>query len=76
MSKIAGDTVNVECKVIAYPAPTYQWKHADGTVATHSKTLVFASVGAANEGYYTCFVNNSIGNNRATFYLRIKGNIR
>lgn len=76
LSKVAGEQVSVDCKVIAFPEVDYKWSYYNGTIVTNNRQLKLTSLKAGNEGYYTCHVNNIFGSNEASFFLRVKGNIK
>ena len=62
----------VECEAYATPVPDYQWIF-NGSVISRQRSLNLSSLKLADQGFYTCFANNSLGSANGRFYLTIQG---
>ena len=63
----------MECGVNVLPVPEYHWSF-NGSVITRQRSLNISSVSRADQGFYTCIANNSLGLVQGGFYLIIQGN--
>lgn len=61
----------VECGVNVLPVPEYHWSF-NGSVITRQRSLNISSVSRADQGFYTCIANNSLGLVQGGFYLIIQ----
>lgn len=61
----------VDCGARGVPVPYYQWLF-NGLVITQQQTLNLSLVNVANQGFYTCIANNSLGLVEGSFYLTVQ----
>ena len=62
----------VDCGARGVPVPYYQWLF-NGSVITQQQTLNLSLVNFANQGFYACIANNSLGLVEGSFYLTVQG---
>ncbi|XP_078540030.1 roundabout homolog 2-like [Lissotriton helveticus] len=74
---LAEDTVNFHCEVAGDPLPTVRWQKEDEELPQgryeirNDNTLWLTHVGAADEGTYTCIIENSVGKSEASGSLSV-----
>ena len=69
-----GSPVSISCPVVGNPTPNITWYKGNDTstmIAISSSTLEFSKTVLANSGWYTCFVQNSLGSVTARIRLLV-----
>lgn len=79
----AGDRATVACIAQGYPVPNYRWRRhfADemtvsgvgGSIRQESGILTFEKVSVLNSGKYTCYVSNTMGDDKMDVEIVVEG---
>jgi hypothetical protein len=61
--------LEITCSAIGVPLPNVYWLKNDGTTASKTNSLQWSAIKIASYEKYTCYANNSLGNNtRSTIF--------
>ncbi|XP_053547084.1 LOW QUALITY PROTEIN: sialic acid-binding Ig-like lectin 16 [Bombina bombina] len=76
VSVVEGESLTMDCHVNSNPEATIQWLKGDEVINNKSSTLSLINqlqnISLSNDGLYTCYAKNVIGNISNSLYVTVK----